>query len=110
MARIYLDGVDVTLPVGVLTGTDPSLARITSLSVVNDAAPVIFTVGSTRGATNFFKGAIDDFAIWKGEALTAAQIASLADGSRTPLSVPEPGAIALLISALAGLLFVRRKR
>ena len=53
------------------------------------------------GANNeYFEGWIDDVAIWDST-LTADDVTKLADGSETPLTVPEPGT--LLLAALAGL-------
>ncbi|HYE21337.1 MAG TPA: LamG domain-containing protein [Tepidisphaeraceae bacterium] len=54
-----------------------------------------------------FQGSLDDVAVWN-DALTAAQVASLANGSATPLSVPEPAAVTLV--ATGALLLTTRRR
>ncbi len=70
--------------------------------------------GNSRNEPNdWLTGSMADAAMWNN-VLSGSQIASLADGSATPLtvsSIPEPSSIALLTAALAGLLaYAWRKR
>jgi hypothetical protein len=65
-------------------------------------------IGAINGnSTGYFKGNIDDFAIWD-EALTQPQIAGLASETLTPLTVPEPTTLALATLGLLG--FGRRRK
>ena len=52
-------------------------------------------------------GALDDVAIYSG-ILSETEITGLANGSLTPLNIPEPSA--LLLGALSGLALLRRRR
>lgn len=58
-----------------------------------------------------FNGLLDDVAIFD-EVLDSAQVASLADGSRTPLTVaiPEPSSLLLLGLGFAGMLVMSRRK
>ncbi len=69
-------------------------------------------IGSFPGAGWSLNGAMDDIAIWN-EALSAPQIAAIAQGTLSPASfaVPEPSVVVLLTSGLLGLLaYAWRKR
>jgi len=46
-------------------------------------------IGSKSDGRNYFKGAIDDIAIWSSAYLTGEEIAKLANGTATPLTVVE---------------------
>ena len=59
---------------------------------------------------DFYKGQMDDVAIYD-QVLTDSEIASLADGSKTPINViPEPGTLGLVGFASFMLLAIRRIR
>jgi len=75
-----------------------------------------FLFGTTFGSTanirfgnsmnepsDWLKGSMADAAMWNN-VLTGNQIAALADGSATPLTIPEPCSFVLLSAAFAGLL------
>ncbi|AQQ71056.1 hypothetical protein SMSP2_01420 [Limihaloglobus sulfuriphilus] len=65
-----------------------------------------FGLGGRGNNSAFFGGAIDEFAIF-GSALTADEVAGLADGTYTPITVPEPATM-LLVGV--GMLFGRTRR
>ncbi|MEN6384548.1 MAG: LamG domain-containing protein [Phycisphaerales bacterium] len=48
-----------------------------------------FFIGSKSDGRNYFKGALDDIAIWSGTYLSDEEIAKLANGTATPLTVIE---------------------
>ncbi len=70
-------------------------------------------IGAVYYGGGTFEGLLDDMAMWD-VALSAGQIASLADGSAAPLDwVPEPGTFVLAAIALLGMVLLgwrRRKR
>jgi hypothetical protein len=56
-----------------------------------------------------FQGRIDDVAVWD-HALPGDQVALLASGARTPLTVPEPSGFALVVLAFFGSAWLLRRR
>jgi hypothetical protein len=46
-------------------------------------------IGSMSNGTKYFKGALDDIAIWSGSYLPDSEIAKLANGTATPLTVTQ---------------------
>jgi len=56
---------------------------------------------------DWFRGAMDDVAIWGDQCLTAAEVMGLYSGALTPLDIPEPASLALL--AMGGLLLRKKK-
>ncbi len=58
---------------------------------------------SMNESGDWLKGSLADAAMWNS-VLSGSEIAALADGSATPLTIPEPSSVALLSAALAGLL------
>lgn len=89
--RIYIDGTEVD---------------------IDDSVPTTIFNGNMEigGSSQFSEdvtGLIDDIAIWNNR-LTEEQIQGLADGSLTPLTVPEPSAA--LLGGLGALLLLLRRR
>jgi len=95
--RVYFDGVQ--------QGTT------NTRSVDIAAATQNFQIAQNANQTEQqygFEGAIDDVAVWD-HALSVAEIQGLANGTYTPLTVPEPGTMALL--GLGGAcILIRRRR
>lgn len=56
---------------------------------------------------DWFRGAMDDVAIWGDQCLTAEEVMGLYTGALTPLDIPEPASLALL--AMGGLLLRKKK-
>jgi hypothetical protein len=77
---------------GAVDGTGTSSTAVTTNAI---------KFGSICDGSTGLTGAIDDIAVWN-EALTAAQVSSLASGV-SPLLVPEPTTAALLVGGLLGL-------
>lgn len=101
VATLYVDGVTEA-------GWSFNLADGT-LDRQGSAPTPTSAIGAESGSpvSANFLGNIDDFAIWN-EALTATQIASLADLSMTPLTIPEPSTA--LLPSLIGLYIISRRR
>jgi sialidase-1 len=80
---------------GTVVGTGTSTASLASYPVY---------LGGGVNSTSLV-GAIDDVAIWNG-ALTADQVAAIANGTLSPSSfvVPEPGTLVLAVVGVIGLL------
>jgi hypothetical protein len=84
-------------------------------SATSSAAIGISDYGLRLGGMNTgygpgsINGAIDDVAVWN-QALTATEIAGLASGSLTPLGIPEPSTLTLIMVGMLGLLAYARKR
>lgn len=80
------------------TPTNPSVGLVLNADLL---------LGNCGG--NYFSGAMDDVAIWN-QALSAGQIAALADGSQSPLTIPEPSAVLLLMAGVGLVSGAWRKR
>lgn len=67
----------------------------------------IGTINGGANAADAQSSALDDLAFYTGT-LSQAEITGLANGTITPLDIPEPGSLALM--GLGGLLVARRRR
>lgn len=93
--RYYVDGV--------LVGTDTAFTVESSQS-----HPLIFGGVANTAWDRSLDGWMDDVGFY-ASALTNAEVAGLADGTLSPLSVPEPASLALVGVFGAGLLARRRR-
>lgn len=92
---IYVDGsLLLSSPEGAITSPISSITRM--------------GIGANGGGGGSQVGAIDDFALWD-HALSAGDVAALASGAATPLSIPEPSSMTLIGLAVYGLLGLRRR-
>jgi len=89
--RLYIDGT--------LVNTDTSVSTTTFNGNME--------IGGTSQFSEDVTGLYDDIAIWNHR-LTEDQIEGLADGSLTPLTVPEPSAA--LLGGIGALLLLRRRK
>ena len=99
LATLYIDGVNVA-------ATD-----ISALPAIFTDGPFVMGMedGGIWGFDNFLNGSLDDMAVWN-EALPPSWIAGLADGTYTPLTVPEPASVVMLGLASLLLAYAWRKR
>ncbi len=88
---------------GVLQDTDTTDATTSSIIPNKN-----WLIGDLRSGEYYFQGSIDDVSIWS-VALPESDVQILADGG-SPLSVPEPSTIVMLLVGAAGLLGWRRRR
>lgn len=88
---------------GTLVGTDSTFTMATTNS--------FFFGGQAAGtAERNFIGFMDDMALFD-DVLSASDIASLANGTQTPIGlVPEPSRAVLMLISLLGLMMVRRRK
>ena len=86
---ITCDGISIKQ---YINGAEEASAAIPAESMANVVGN--FFIGANDSGSAFFKGAIDDVAVWAGTYLPEEEVAKLADKSETPLTVvdvePQP--------------------
>jgi len=81
ISKLYLNGAEAG---GSLGSND-----ISSLGSLDVGAGAVFALGNDVSLTGRdLDGSLDDWAVWKGDALPSYAIAGLADGTYTPLTAP----------------------
>lgn len=103
--RFYVNGAEAAA-----NTTDIPAAATYDQDGKVDGDPQEFRVGMQSAWNLWFEGQIDDLAVFDS-VLSAGQIGSLADQSRTPLNVeiPEPASAILIAMGALGLLGIRRR-
>jgi hypothetical protein len=95
--RLYVDGA--------LAGSDSTF----SLGMSQTSTNTTKFGGPVSNAARYANGDLDELAVFDS-ALSATEVASLANGTATPLTVPEPASAVFAGIIMAGLLGLRRRR